>query len=109
MVKRGEMLRKLVIAKIQDGASQRQLSKDLGICRSSLQNLLLKFANNGSIADRPRSSRPMKFTERDHRRMCIEANKAHFSVRETMGVSSDLIPKVSVILYADTYASVLCG
>ena len=65
MAKIEERLRKLVIAKIQDGSSQRQVSKDLGICRSSIQNIWLKFANNGSIADRPRSGRPMKSTERD--------------------------------------------
>jgi len=58
-------LENLVIAKIQDDLSQRQISKDLGICRSSLQNIWLKFANTEPIADRPRSGRPMKSTERD--------------------------------------------
>ena len=83
MVKIEERLEKLVIAKIQDGASQRRLSKDLRICRSSIQNIWLKFANTGYIADRPRSCIPMKSTERDRRHLCVEANKAPFlSARE---------------------------
>ena len=97
MVKIEERLRKLVIAKIQDGASQRQVSKELGICRSSIQNLWLKFAKTGSISDRPRSGRPMKSTERDRRHLCIEAKKAPFCSAREHGERSHLIPKVSVI------------
>jgi len=97
IVKIEERFRKLVIAKIQDDSSQRQLSNDLRICRNSIQNIWLKFANTGSIADRPRNGKPMKSTEWDRRRLCMAANKIPFlSVREH-GESSDLIPKVSVI------------
>ena len=78
MVKIEERLGKLVIAKIQDDPSQTQVSKDLGIYRSSIQNIWLEFANTGSIADRPRSGRSMKSTERDLRRLCMEANKTPF-------------------------------
>ena len=50
-----------------------------------------------SIADRPRSGRSMKSTERDRRRLCMEAKKAPFRSAQEHGNSSDLIPKVSVI------------
>jgi len=81
MVKIEERLRKLVIAKIQDGASERQVSKDLGICRSSKQNIWLKFANTVSIADRPRSGLPKELAD-----VCVwKPTKFHFSVRENLG------------------------
>ena len=97
IVKIEERFRKLVIAKIQVDSSQRQLSNDLRICRNSIQNIWLKFANTGSIADRPRNGRPMKSTKIDRKRMCMEANKAPFLSAREHGESSDLIPKVSVI------------
>ena len=68
----------------------------------------MKFVNTGSIADRQRSAKPMKSTERDRRRMCMKANKAQFLSEREHGGSSDLIPKVSFIMYAFTYSSVGC-
>jgi len=39
MVKIDEGIRKLVVAKIQGGASQRDVKKELGICRSSVRKI----------------------------------------------------------------------
>ena len=110
MVKIEERLRKLVIAEIQNGGSQGQVSKDLGIRRSSIQNIWLKFANTESIADIPRIVRSMKSTERNRRRLCMEANKAPFLSALEHGKSLDLIPNVSIITvrrYICKYG--LCG
>ena len=73
MVKIDEGIRKLVV-----GARQRDVKKELGICRSSVQKIWKKFLNTGAVSDISRSSRPMKSSERDRRLLVIQAKKALF-------------------------------
>ena len=55
MVKIDEGIRKLVDAKIQGGASQRDVGKELGICQSSVRKIWKKFLNTGAVSDISRS------------------------------------------------------
>ena len=57
---------------------------------------MVEVCEHWIYSDRPRSGRPMKSTERDRRRLCMEANKAPFLSAREHGESSDLILKVSV-------------
>jgi len=97
MVKIDESLRKLAVAKIQDGGSHRQVARELRLCPSSVWKIWVKFQNTGSISDGVRSGRPSKCSERDKRHLCIEAKKAPFLSAREHGESSNIIPKVSVI------------
>jgi len=78
MVKIDESIRKLVVAKIQGGASQRDVEKELGICRSNVRKIWKKFLNTGAVSDISRSGRPMKSSEMDRRLLVIQAKKAPF-------------------------------
>ena len=60
-VKRGQ-----IVALHKNGLSQRQISEQLGINRSSVQRAIKKFATEGIFGNRKKSGRPRKTTARDH-------------------------------------------
>ena len=97
MVKIDEGTRKLVVAKIQGGASQRDVVKELEICRSSVRKIWKKFLNTGTVSDICRSGRHMKSLERDRRLLLIQAKKEPFLSAQVLSKASNLIPKVFVI------------
>ena len=70
MVKIGKKLRKMIIKRIQDGATQRQVSRDLEICQNSVQKVWIKFLKTGSIMDKRKYGKPKRCSERDCRLLC---------------------------------------
>ena len=53
----------------QHGLSPRQISKDLGISRTSVQRAIKKFLLEGIYENRKKSGRPRKTSQRDHHTM----------------------------------------
>jgi len=96
MVRIDDSLRKLVILKIQGGNSQRQASRELGLCQSSVRKIWMKFVTTGTISDKIRTGRPMKCTPRDRRQLCIEAKKHPFHTARELGQASNICQKVSI-------------
>ena len=98
-------LRLLIIDKIQDGDSFRNVSRELKICKTSVRNIWHKFLDTGSVIDRVRSGRLAKFSERDKRILCRQAKNEPFLSAQNIGVQSNLFSNVSV---RTTYISLAC-
>jgi len=79
MPKIHERLRMLIVCKIQDGANQRKVSRDLNICKTSERNIWNKFLNTGSVFDKSRSGGPAECSERERRLLCQYAKKQFMS------------------------------
>ena len=75
MVIIGERLRNLIIERIQDGATQKQVSRELKICQSSVRKVWIKFLDTGSVLDKKRSGRHKKCSEKYRRLLCRQAKK----------------------------------
>ena len=74
MVKIEERMRLLIISKIQDGDSQRKVSRDLNVCVSTVRKIWNKFQVTSSINDKNRTIRPknVRLGIRDN---CIDRHK----------------------------------
>ena len=60
-----EVERAEIVAFHKNGLSQRQLSKQLNISKSSIQRAITKFKNEGIYGNRKKNGRPRKTTSRD--------------------------------------------
>ena len=58
-------VRILVVAKMNDGWSQKKLTDDLNISRRAVQNIMMKYRKHKSIENLPKSGRPPLNTERN--------------------------------------------
>ena len=77
------------MVKIEESLGSQLLPKfKMVLVKSRYQRMWLRFTNTGSFADRPRSGRPIKSSERNHRRLCMEANKVTFLSAQEHGESS---------------------
>ena len=64
-----EVERAQIVTLHQHGLSQRQISKDLGISRASVQRTIKKFLLEGIYGNRKKSGRPRKTSQRDDHTM----------------------------------------
>ena len=60
-----EVKRAQIVALHKNGLSQRQISKQLSVSKSSVQRAIQKFNEEGIYGNRKRSGRPRKTTPRD--------------------------------------------
>lgn len=60
-------IRKLVIKKLKEGFSQREVSKDLNISRNAVQNIIRKLQQHGTLENLCKSGRKPKNTPRSER------------------------------------------
>ena len=74
----GERLRNLIIESIQDGATQRQASRNLKICQSSARKVWFKLLDTRSILNKKRCGRPKKCSEKDRKLLCRQDKKEPF-------------------------------
>ena len=78
MVKISEDIRKLVVHKMLGGQTQVSVAKDLNIDRTTVRHIFQKYMKPGKVADKERSGRPLKTTERQMRLLCRISNITPF-------------------------------
>ena len=91
-----------IVALHKNGLSQRQISKQLGINRSSVQRAIKKFATEGIFGNRKKSGRPRKTTARDD--IVMKRFVARFPTSSCKKVRANLLRKetdVSIIQFLD--------
>lgn len=95
--------REKVVSLSQDGKSQRQIASDFGISRRSVQYILKKFKNYGSVADHPRSGRPRILSRRHERRVVLASKKDATMTARRLQTEA----KVNLLVSIDTVKRIL--
>lgn len=78
-------MRNILVNELKCGKSQRQLSRDFKIPRTTIQSLWNKYINTGNVIDKVKSGRPQKTSEREQRTLVI------LSKRQPMLPATDLM------------------
>ena len=71
MAKLNEEMKTLIIFHLKNNKSQRKLSLELGISRSTIKSFWNKYRKTGIINDLPRCGRPTKTTPREQKKLII--------------------------------------
>ena len=72
-------IRKLIVSKHQEGNSIRQISKLLGVPRSTVGDIVKKFKEDGTVEYKKPPGRPRKTTEAADRRIVREVKRNPFT------------------------------
>jgi len=86
-------MRLLIISKIQDGDSQRKVSRDLNVCVSTVRKIWNKFQATSSNNDKNMTGRPKKCLVRDQRQLHRQAQKQPFASSHELGIQSNLLSR----------------
>ena len=82
MTKCIKAIRVLIVEKLKKGIGQRETARNLGIPRTTVQNIWKHFVATGIVNDKPNPGRPTRYTERDRRKLCIESRRHPFLLQE---------------------------
>jgi len=86
-------MRLLIISKIQDGDSQRKVSRDLNVYVSTVRKIWNKFQATSSINDKNRTGIPKKCSIRYQRQLHRQAQKQPFASSRELGLQSICFPE----------------
>jgi len=85
-----------IIMKLQQGETQRAVSRQFKMSQPSVRDLWNKFQRTGNVENVKKPGRPTKLTTREKRMLCRDCLKEPFLSAKALYVSSNIDKKVSV-------------
>ena len=83
----------LVIAYLNNGASQRQVSQKLGIAKATVQNIWDKYSKEIGIENRIIPGRPRKWSKQNKRKLVITSKRNPFMTAKELAECMRILKK----------------